>query len=162
MPYQLFHDVLPEIAERETRVLRLVRVAEAGPLEPRYSFLEMFCNEPGCDCRRVFFYVMSSDRQALETVIAWGWEPPAFYARWIRDDDAAVIAEIKGPALNRGSPHTSRAPVILSMVENILLRDEAYVDRIKRHYALFRAEIDRRDKSSRVGTARGRNKRRKP
>lgn len=161
MPYQLFHDLFPEIAERETRTITVPHDSNLLVPAGEYAFAEMFCNEPHCDCRRVFFYVMSSLQKDLETVVAWGWEAPDFYARWMRDDDPTVVAELKGPSLNLGSPHTVRAPGILDMVESILLRDDAYVQRIKGHYALFRSQIDgNAEKRGQRGTTRASKRRR--
>jgi hypothetical protein len=55
MPFQLFHDLFPEMAERETRSVIVPPGSPPSGLPPgQYAFLEMFCNEKGCDCRRVF------------------------------------------------------------------------------------------------------------
>lgn len=142
MSFQLFHDLFPDLAERENRCI-LITVGSALGLPPgHYFFKEMFCNEPGCDCRRVFFYVGSSIRRDVEAVIGWGWESPAFYAKWLHDDNPYYIAEIKGPSLNVGSPQTVLAPAILELTRTVLLRDDAYVSRVKEHYRLFRTKID--------------------
>ena len=142
MPYQSFHDLFPKTAERETRTITVSRGSDLGLPQGQYSFVEMFCDEKGCDCRRVFFYVVSSLRQDVEAVVAWGWETSDFYARWLKDDDPKMLAALKGPILNRGSPQTSLAPAILDLCRNVLLRDEAYVERVKRHYEMFREKID--------------------
>jgi len=142
MPYQLFHNLFPETAEQETRTITVLKDSAPGLPAGRYSFLEMFCNERNCDCRRVFLYVVSSLRNDVEAVVAWGWEKPEFYAKWMKDDDPNVVAALKGPTLNLGSPQSSLAPAILDLVQNVLLQDEAYVERIKRHYRSFRARID--------------------
>jgi len=47
-----------------------------------------------------------------------------------------------GPCLNIGSPRSELAGPILDLASSVLLKDEAYVERIKRHYQLFRAKID--------------------
>ncbi|MCI0588336.1 MAG: hypothetical protein L0323_16010, partial [Planctomycetes bacterium] len=141
MPFSHLHARLPDLAERETRSVRTFPGNSWG-LPPKTFFLhEMYCNEEGCDCRRVFFCVVSSPGRRLEAVIAYGWETPAFYARWLRDADPEDVAEMKGPALNLGSPQTSLAPGLVRMVSDTLLRDGAYVARLKRHYAAFKATI---------------------
>ncbi|MFH1732946.1 MAG: hypothetical protein ABIF82_15020 [Planctomycetota bacterium] len=143
MPYQLFHDLFPEIAEPETRTLTVFGNRSKTGLPPgQYAFCEMFCNERACDCRRVFFYVVASSRKGPEAVIAWGWESPEFYANWLHDDDPEMIAELIGPSLNLGSPQTELADSLLDLAHDVLLGDEAYVERVKRHYRLFRARID--------------------
>jgi hypothetical protein len=142
MPYRLFHDLFPAVAERETRTLTILPGSNTGLPAGHYAFLEMFCDEPGCDCRRVFFSVVSSIRQEIEAVVAWGWEDIAFYAAWMKDDDPEVLASLKGPALNLGSPETALAPALLELTRTVLLRDGDYVERLKRHYQLFRQRID--------------------
>ncbi len=138
----MFHDLFPELAERETRCITVMSHAEAGAPPGDYYFHEMFCNDKGCDCRRVFLFVVSSIRQDVETVIAWGWEKPDFYAKWLKCSDPQDVAELKGPILNMGSPHTALAPAVLEMAQALLLRDPDYVARIKRHYRLFRERVD--------------------
>ncbi len=158
MPYQLFHDLFSEIAQAETRTITIFKErSEIGLPLGQYAFCEMFCNERGCDCRRVFFYVTASFREGAEAIIAWGWDSPAFYANWLNDDDPKMIAELMGPCLNLGSPQTELADPLLNFVRDVLLQDSAYVERIKRHYQQFRAKIDSRPAT----TFRGNNKKRR-
>lgn len=102
----------------------------------------MYCNEPGCDCRRVFFYVLFSRSDSPEAVVAYGWEPADFYAKWAREEHPEIIHQLKGPILNLTSPQSKRAPEILRLIEEVVLQDLDYV-RLKVHYQLFRRHIDR-------------------
>lgn len=142
MPFALFHSRFPEVAERETRTITVLPNSDLALPAGDYGFLEMFCDEPDCDCRRVFFYVVSSVRKDVEAVVTWGWETRSFYARWMKDDDPEVLFTLKGPALNPGSPQTNLAPALLSLVQTVLLRDPEYVQRVKKHYRLFRNHVD--------------------
>lgn len=144
MPYAMFHERFPKIAERETRTVSVFGHSDQGLPPGDYSLLEMYCNEKGCDCRRVFLCVVSSFRKDVEAVVAYGWETPKFYAKWMGDDDPDSIRVLKGPALNLGSPESELAPAILELVGNVVLRDTAYVERLKAHYTMFRGEIDRK------------------
>jgi hypothetical protein len=110
----------------------------------QYSFIEMFCDEPGCDCRRVFFTVVSSADNATKAVIAWGWETPAFYRKWLGMGDPDIIRDLKGPVLNLTSPQSNLAPALLKLFQNVLLQDSAYIERVKRHYDMFRATVDKK------------------
>ncbi len=144
MPFVLFHSRFPEIAERETRTITVLPGSDLGLPVGSYSFVEMFSNEPGCDCRRVFFYVMSSSRKSVESVVTWGWEKQSFYAKWMREEDPPreILSAIKGPSLNLGSPQTNLAPALLRFVASVLLRDVEYVERVKRHYRMFRDQVE--------------------
>ena len=43
--------------------------------------------------------------------------------------------------LNLASPQAAFAPAILDMITQIVLTDQKYLDRVKRHYARFREKI---------------------
>lgn len=54
----------PEIAARETRVIQ-VRISQRGLPTGNYGFLESYCNDPACDCRRALIQV-TEERQPTE------------------------------------------------------------------------------------------------
>lgn len=142
MPYILFHDHFPEIAERETRTVTVLSASPSKPPAGEYALLEMYCDEPGCDCRRVFFYVVSARSNALKAVVGYGWEPAEFYAKWAREEDPEIVHQVKGPILNQGSPQSEHAPQILRLIEEVVLRDPSYVQRLRAHYDLFRRRVE--------------------
>lgn len=142
MFYQPFFELFPHVAERETRTLTTFNHPELPADE--YALIEAYCNEPGCDCRRVFLNVASRRRQKIEAVIAYGWESKKFYANWLGFNDPIVLKQLKGPALNPGSPQSELAPVLLREVTRIL-QDKHYVDRLQRHYRMFKDAVDNKD-----------------
>jgi len=77
MPYAMLYQYLPEIAKSETRTVTILHEGDYDLPAGSYGFLEMFCNEPGCDCRRVFFCVVSEKLNRIEAYIAYGWETQA-------------------------------------------------------------------------------------
>jgi hypothetical protein len=141
MPFTPLAVVLPEIAERETRSITTL---DQGEIAFRHLFSESFCDEPGCDCRRVFIHVFSDDpaRPKPRATISWGWEDAQFYHDWARfpltDDD---LEELKGPALARLQPQSEEAPELLESFR-LLLQDPDYAARIEAHYELFRATVE--------------------
>ena len=143
MPYAFFNELCPELAENETRTITVLEQSDLPLPSGEYALLEMFCNERNCDCRRVFFYVVSSLKNDVEAVIAYGWESLEFYAKWMRNDDPEIIKDLQGPVLNMGSPQSSLAPAILDMVKDVVLKDSAYIERVKTHYRIFRGKVER-------------------
>ena len=133
------HERLPELAERESRTLSISNSPHVP--DGDYALLESYCEESDCDCRRVFLSVCS--RRRLKAVIAFGWEDREFYARWMGTRDRRTVDGLKGPCLNLASPQSRLAPVLLDLVREAL-KDEAYVERIKRHYALFKESLRKR------------------
>ena len=140
MPYAPFYEKFPKLAEEETRSLIFFDDPELP--DDEYAFIESYCNEPGCDCRRVFFNVFAARQNKIIAVIAYGWESTRFYARWFGANDPKLIKEMQGPILNLASPQSRLAPVLLQKEKDILLKDKNYVNRLKRHYAMFRKAID--------------------
>lgn len=152
MPYVPFYEYFPEIAKNQTRVITVLEEMYKNLPEGEYAFTEMYCNEKGCDCRRVFFYVIY-ERKHVVAVIAYGWESPEFYARWMGDDSPEVIEELKGPSLNSASTQSEYADAVLKLLKEVILPDERYIERIKKHYRMFRSKIDK-PKRRRIGKKR--------
>ncbi|MCA9625500.1 MAG: hypothetical protein KC731_41045 [Myxococcales bacterium] len=143
MPYVQLHAVLPELAEAETRSMTTF---EAGEPTGTYHLVEMFCDEPGCDCRRAFIQVFSEDPSVVQprATITWGWESDEFYRRWagfpLEEGD---LEELRGPALARMSRQSEEAEELLERFRAVI-GDEAYAARIVRHYEAFRATVPSR------------------
>lgn len=142
--YELFGFRFPEIAEKETRSITIMENRSFDLPAGTYVFHEMFCRERNCDCRRVFFYVTTLPRHDLEAVVCFGWESTDFYRNWYKDDDPLMIAELKGPSLNLGSPQPEHSPAILKFVRDVLIKDRNYMERIKCHYSMFKGDVDKR------------------
>ena len=140
MPYEPFYDRFKEIAMKETRSITTQNHADLP--DDDYGFLELYCNDENCDCRRVFFDVVSKNRGKSVAVVAYGWEDSAFYIRWYRQNDPQIIREMQGPILNDASAQSELAPALLKLVRNTLLKDPAYIERLKRHYWMFKEKVD--------------------
>ncbi len=141
MPFVSLHQLLPDLAERETRAMHMM---DGGPEPARsYLFTELFCDEPGCDCRRVFIQVYSDERGVAQprATISWGWEPDRFYREWARFPlDDRDLDELRGPGLVRMAPQSKESADLLARFR-MLLNDPAYAERIVRHYRAFRELI---------------------
>lgn len=144
MPFELFYSRFPELAEKETRSVLVLDNSLIQSLPAAdYGFMEAFCDEPGCDCRRVFFSVVSSKTSKIEAVIAYGWETKAFYRKWFKYGTEEDIASLQGPELNLGSPQGKQAEGILQLFTDLLLKDKSYIERVKHHYRMFRNTVDK-------------------
>ncbi len=141
MPYTSFHYHFREIAENETRALTILYEDDIVP-KGAYGLIEMYCDDPDCDCQRVFLEVYDWERRKSMAFIAYGWESKEFYRKWLRMDNPEVIQEMQGPILNVGSPQSQYAPAFLKLVKDVVLSDPAYIARLKRHYQIFKEEVD--------------------
>jgi len=157
MSYIPLFKLLPEVAEKATRSLTLL-VGNPFDLPPdEYGLIELYCGDRNCDCRRVFFNVVSKNRKTTVATANFGWESKDFYASWISrgriktyneldKDDQLAVDDLCGFHLNLFSEQSELAPKILKMIEDLLEADEDYYERILRHYKIFRAKIDGKDK----------------
>ena len=146
MSFQMFHEICREIGLKETRSITLLDNSGYDLPPDDYAFLEMYCSDAGCDCRRVYFQVIAaSNPGAVLAVITWGWEPLAFYRRWGHYPGAEKDAkDMKGPSLAPMTKQSALAPALLKLAKGVLLSSPAYFERIKQHYTLFRGMVDGR------------------
>jgi hypothetical protein len=140
MPYEPFIERFGEIAWKETRSITVFDDPRLAGDE--FGFLELYCNDENCDCRRVMFDVLSKNRGKSVAVIAYGWESQEFYAKWLRQKDPEIIQQMQGPILNPGSHQSELAPALLEKVRDVLLADPEYIARLKQHYRMFKGRVD--------------------
>jgi len=62
------------------------------------------------------------------------------------DNDPHAINDLMGPVLNLTSPQSNLAPALLDLFREFLLHDTAYIERVKKHYEMFRRDIDNKVK----------------
>lgn len=144
MPMVPFYTMFRDLAYREMRSVTLLEDQNGLPAGT-YGFLEFYCNEPGCDCRTVFLNVVTPDMEPQGDFLAtinYGWEPIAYYTKWLHGDRESARM-MKGPSLSSAMVRQSKlAPALLDLFKRVVLADEAYMERLKRHYWLFREAIE--------------------
>jgi hypothetical protein len=142
-----FHSLLPEVAQREVRCLHIDPGAEgqAMPALPadEYVYLEHYCEDLDCDCRRVFFQVISKGQPGkVFASINYGWEKESFYRKrtpWALETARETVRGELDP-INEQSEF---AEGFLDLFRRFVL-DEPYRLRLRRHYRMFREELARR------------------
>lgn len=99
-----------------------------------YAFLEYYCEDNDCDCRRVLIEIRSQDdpENSLAT-INYGWESEAFYTEWMHGD-AEAGREIASASLDPLLPQSEWADLFLSYFQEEMITRPDYVDRLMRHY----------------------------
>ena len=122
-------EVLPDLAHRETRCIIILH--DDGPL-PRgeYGFVELYCADDACDCRRVLVHVFHGpESPRLVATINHGFDEPS--------PDDGDLRTFLDPLGAQGE----LADEVLDTFETILLRDPVYVRRLESHYALFKEAV---------------------
>ena len=147
MPMIPFYSEFPDLAVKETRS---ITVGGRGDLpDGEYGFIELYCDEADCDCRRVIIDVVSpATGPKIWATINYGWEDLEFYEKWLHSKEDAVGC--KGSSLDPLNPQTEYASTFLRLF-NWILEDQAYVERLKRHYYLFKGAIHKAHRSTRQG-----------
>jgi hypothetical protein len=160
MPMTPFVERFPDVGPRETRSATVPDGQDIPKGE--YGFLELYCDEPDCDCRRATIVVLRPETgwRRIYATISYGWEDPDFYRKWGPHSDPQ---EMSGPSLNPLGPQTKYSPALLDLFR-LLIQSPDYVERLKRHYRMFRESVDREHGRSNRPTSRveNRRKRRRP
>ena len=130
---EFFHKHFETIARAETRSMDLPKDSDGVPAGS-YGFVESYCTEPGCDCRRVLLFVLSKE-EGLVGVIGFGFD---------RSEP------MSGPFLDPLHPHAPYAPALLQITKELVLSDPAYVARLERHYRMVKEKIARGAKGERA------------
>jgi len=140
MPMTPFVERFPEVGARETRSVTVTHRQDLP--EGEYGFLELYCDEPGCDCRRVTIDVLRPETGWSEiwATISYGWESLDFYRKW--GGAASDPIEMKGPYLDPLNPQTKYSSALLNLFR-FLLQSPDYVERLQRHYQMFRDSVEK-------------------
>jgi hypothetical protein len=159
---EVFGARFPVLASEETRVVTILE--DDGPI-PRgeYGFIEFYCNDIKCDCRRVQIRVCSENHPPDNSWagINFGWETEAFYRKWLRasNEDAKGIT---GASLEPFASNSRYACDFLRLFQTHLMTDQNYVDRLARHYQIFKQSLKKPSGLKQLGRlGGGRRKRRR-
>ena len=129
MGFLPFFEIEPELAERETRTITVLKAQDDLP-EGTYGLIESYCPDPNCDCRRVMLNI------ACEEQLERGYLATVSYA-FDRDDDMA------GPFLDPLNPQSEYSEALLQLVTDVVLNDQRTIERLEEHYHLVkRAAVD--------------------
>jgi hypothetical protein len=134
-----FMDRFPALAAAETRNVTLTGDWELP--DGDYGFFELYCNERGCDCRRVVVQVLrpATGWSKAWATIGYGWESNEYYRKRLGAMDSNE--DLRGPELDPLNEQSSCAPALLRLFRGLVLSPE-YVERLKRHYQMFRETVD--------------------
>jgi hypothetical protein len=125
MALTAFHDRFPQSGANECRVVVLPEGGEQIP-PGSYAFVEFYCDECECDCRRVVLTVTDEQSGQALASISFGFDA--------EDPD-------RGPLLHPLNRPCCFAEELLSLTKEVVLSDKAYVARLEQHYRMFKADL---------------------
>ena len=136
MNIRRFADLFPDLAARHMVPLWIDPARPRLPVKA-YWLLEYYCDEPACDCRRVFLDVVADGfHSRVFASIHYGWETLEFYRPWDsapRLDNARML---KRGVLDPVGFHCDWADVLLRHVRKEVLSDPKAVRRFIKHYEM--------------------------
>jgi hypothetical protein len=128
----------------EAHQVRSVQIAQS-PLLPdgEYSFIDMYCSDPSCDCRKTMIQVIHNGR--LVSIINYGWESAAFYKKWMGNsaEDNSFPA-MNGASIDISSPNLVNKEAVLGLFHALL--NDMWIAKFKRHYKEVKAAVSNKSK----------------
>ncbi|MCM2332697.1 MAG: SEC-C metal-binding domain-containing protein [Anaeromyxobacteraceae bacterium] len=129
MTMRRFDVLFPEVAERECRTIRPMN-HERLPSR-RFLFLESYCVEPQCDCRRVMLSVVDEGTGSQVATINHAFEPLAPP----HEDEPQTF-------LDPLNPQSAMSDDLLAQFKTMSEHDPSYQARRERHYDAWKALVD--------------------
>ena len=129
MPMSNFFLRFPKLAETELRNFTIGPGPGSDLPAGRYGFIEAYCDEKGCDCRRVMISVFSEEAQDQVAYISLGFDS---------------AGEMAGPFLDPLNPQGPHAEELLAFFTDMINWDPAYLARLQRHYVQFKELLEGR------------------
>lgn len=128
----------------EAHQVRTVSIKQSPQLpDGEYSFIDAYCVDPGCDCRKTMIQVLHNGK--LVSILNYGWDSAAFYENWM--DSSAKdnpMPKMNGASIDITSPGLVSTDGILALF-NALLND-IWIARFKRHYDEVKAAMSKSTK----------------
>jgi hypothetical protein len=135
-----FDHLCPELAAQEMLMLHVVEAGLPLPVGD-YGFIEFYCEERDCDCRRVIFRVVSLQHpKRILATINYGWESVQFYTRWMHGD-AEAGREISDAVLDPLNPNSELADALLEAFRELLKLRPQVPEQLKSHYNVFKKAL---------------------
>lgn len=132
-----FYTYFPEIADKETKIVQILKSGVDIPPVGAYAIVESFCDDGKCDCRKVVLNVIAINQPGkILATIGFGWESISFYIAWA-SGDRELAKQMVDTYLEPLCIQSKYSEYFCNIVTDIV-KDESFKSRILRHYQLFR------------------------
>jgi hypothetical protein len=123
--------------------VRAVTIAKSPQIpDGEYQFVDMYCNDPLCDCRKTMIQVLHNGTNVA--TINFGWEPHSFYEKWMGSGSSDSMPEMAGATMDITSVNRLSPDGILGLFNALL--DDTWVAVFKRHYKLVKSRLREKQK----------------
>jgi hypothetical protein len=136
-----FYEKFPGIAENETRSITVFNHAHIP--NGKYVFLEMYCPDYSCDCRKASILVLEDNAHKKMALISYGWASMKFYLKWgLSKGDAESLTKGYVDPLGENTKYSS---YFLDIFLNSIKEEPDFKNRLKRHYKLYKNSLTSND-----------------
>lgn len=140
MIFESFFDEFPEFVTKEFRNITVLNNNCMKYIPPgNYAFLEMFCPDIDCDCRKVIINVISANPFKTWATFHYGWESEKFYKKWW-GKNLEDYKPMSGLHFDPPTKDRLKNEFLLTFADHIK-NDQNYAERIKRHYFMFKEKM---------------------
>ena len=124
--------------------VRAVTIAKSPQIpDGEYQFVDMYCNDPLCDCRKTMIQVLHNGTNVA--TINFGWEPHSFYEKWMGSGSSDnSMPKMAGATMDITSVNRLSPDGILGLFNALL--DDTWVTVFKRHYKLVKSKLSEKHK----------------
>lgn len=144
MIFESFFEEFPELVESEFRNIFVFDNGIHKHIPPgNYAFLELFCPDVDCDCRKVMINVISVEPVKQWAMINYGWGSEEYYKTWW-----GVSHKHYKPMSGVTFDPPTKDPLqneFLTVFKDILQRDKHYARRIETHYLMFKERMKEKE-----------------
>jgi hypothetical protein len=141
--FSSFFDEFPKLIESEFRNIFITDNGFYKHIPPgNYAFLEMYCVDANCDCRKVIIHVISADPFKTWAVLNYGWEPEAYYRAWWGKSHL-LYRPMSGVTFDPPTKDPLKQE-FLKIFEAILQSDTKYARRLEAHYSMFKEAMQKK------------------
>ena len=118
--------------------VRTVTIASSSQLpDGEYCFVDMYCSDPSCDCRKTMIQVLHSGE--VVSIINYGWESPSYYKQWFGDDQDEDVPQMHGASIDITSPDKVSRKGMLGLFNALL--DKRWIGAFREHYKAVKNEL---------------------
>ena len=121
-----FDHVFWELARAESRA---ITAFDPAGTPSTFLFRELYCIDPGCDCRRVVLHVHWVEGRCVAASINYAFEPSR------RRDEPQI-------SLDPLNPQSERSMALLALFTELIATDGELRDRLHQHYAMWKRVVD--------------------
>lgn len=124
MPMQPYSVLFPDAADP---VIALTLDRKTGKIpKGTYGFIEFYCTDKGCDCRRTTIFVLN-EKMKEKAVISMGFD---------------LDQPLAGPFLDEFHPQSACAEELLALFVNAINRQPEFLESFYRHYREVRSQVE--------------------